>query len=302
MAYNTKKDLTIFTPTYNRAHTLPRLYNSLKKQICRNFIWLIIDDGSRDETEKICNSWQIDGKIEIVYHKRINNHGKSSAHNLALSLTKTKLFLNVDSDDYLDKSAVKKLLNIWNKNKNKNLAGVISLKGYTSNKAVGTMMPSKITTSNLYNLYNRYHFIGDACLMFRTDILKRYLFPSFKDEKFIPEAYIYDQIDQKYQMVLFNEILYICEYLNDGYSKNIIKTKLNNPKGFIIFYLQRCELGRYLKTKIKSLALYLISAHLNKEKNIIKKSPCPVLTILSYPLAWFIYFLKYKPILKKHKK
>uniref|UniRef100_UPI002175FEAF glycosyltransferase family 2 protein n=1 Tax=Bacillus thuringiensis TaxID=1428 RepID=UPI002175FEAF len=202
------ENLTIFTPTYNRGYLIQRCYESLCRQSNKNFVWLIVDDGSTDNTEQIINSFIKEKKIKIIYFKQ-KNSGKQVAHNTGVLMCTTKIFVCVDSDDYLSDNAVQLIYDTWDKiESDRKLAGIIALKGNNFSEVVGTEMPKNIEKSSIFNLYEKHKFKGDAMLVFKTDILKKHLFPVFEGEKFITEAVVYDQISQKYEMKLLNEVLY----------------------------------------------------------------------------------------------
>lgn len=290
--------LTIFTPTYNRAYILPRLYNSLTNQINKEFEWVIVDDGSTDNTEELIEKWIKENKIDIRYFKQ-ENQGKPMAHNLGVQKTKGELFVCVDSDDYLTENAVKIILEKWNKVKNiQNCVGIVGMCIFENKEPVGTIMPENIEYSTLRDLYSKYGYRGDTILVYKTDIIKRHSFPKIEREKFIPETYIYDKIDQKGKLAIISEGIYICEYLEDGYTNNSKKLIKNNPKGYILCAKQRMELSKNLKEQYIACAKYVLGNILAKEKcnSYIAKSPKKLLTILSIPVSYAMYLKKYKRI------
>ena len=284
--------ITVFTPTYNRAYTLGRCYESLKRQTNQNFVWLIVDDGSTDNTKELAESWQKENKIAIKYHSQ-ENGGKHIAHNTGVKLTETELFVCVDSDDYLTDDAIELCTRHWQEVNAANLAGIVALKGYSNDKPTGTLMPSGVTQSTIYDLYNSHGFTGDAMLVFKTKVLKKHLFPVIAGEKFFPEAYIYDRIDQEYQMSLLDKVLYICEYLEDGYSSNYQRVFKNNPKAYAAYHAQRLNLASHLRVRYKSAILYSVASMLSGNKRFISEAPRKVLTVLSLPLALVVLFLRY---------
>ena len=186
-----EKKITIFTPTYNRKSTLPRLYQSLCRQTVSDFYWLLIDDGSTDNTGELVKGWQLEDKIQIVYFYQ-ENSGKASAHNAAVKYTNTELFLCVDSDDYLVDNAIKRILEYWERDKN--YTGILALKGNRDGLPV-TKWRSPMKCSTLLDATRLYGLKGDTMLVFRTELLKKYFFPVFPKERFVPESYLYDQID-----------------------------------------------------------------------------------------------------------
>lgn len=288
--------LTIFTPTYNRAYILPRLYKSLLEQTNKNFEWIIVDDGSTDKTHELVEEWIKDNKISISYFFQ-ENQGKPMAHNLGAQKANGEIFTCVDSDDYLTKDSVDIILEKYKKIKEiEKHVGIVGIKVFENQKPVGTYMPQNIEYSTLYDLYNKYKYKGETILIFKTNILKKYEFPKIEGEKFISEIYLYDKIDQEGKLLIMQEAVYVCEYLADGYtnnSRNIIK---NNPKGYILCAEQRMKIAHNLRTKYVANSKYVLGHILAKENGYINKSPNKFLTILAIPSAYIFYMLKYKMI------
>lgn len=287
-----KKRLTVFTPTYNRAYILEQAYKSLINQTNKSFVWLIVDDGSTDNTESLVKEWIKEDKIEIKYYKQ-KNGGKQRAYNKAIKLTNSELFICLDSDDYFTEYAIEILLNSWEKIKDMNkVAGIIALRGLNEKNPIGTYMPQNVTFSTLRGLYDKYGFKGDTALLYRTKILKKFPFKVAEGEKFIGEDYVYDQIDQNYEMYLLNEIIYICEYLDDGYTSNVRKLIRNNPKSYMLLNKQKINFSDNIKSKFINTVKYLVGGILNKERNLIKNSPNKILAFLAF-LPAYLYFLFY---------
>lgn len=253
--------LTVFTPTYNRAHTLDRLYDSLLQQTLTSFCWLVVDDGSTDETEGLINSYIAEGKIDIRYYKQ-QNGGKQRAHNRGVELCDTELFLCLDSDDYLTKDAVSSILMCWDSVNDKGeVSGILAQKGINEQKIMGTVFPAQIDRCSLWDLNHKYRFKGETALIYRADVLKSYLFPVAPGEKFISESYVYDQIDQLYQMVLLPRVVMICEYLPDGYTRNNRRTTRNNPIGYMRVKRLELDLVEGPLKKFETTTLYLVGAY-----------------------------------------
>ncbi|WHY86071.1 glycosyltransferase family 2 protein [Neobacillus novalis] len=291
----TSSKITIFTPTYNRRNILKNCYKSLCNQTNKNFIWLIVDDGSKDNTEELVENWIREKKVEIKYIKQ-KNSGKHVAHNTAVNFCGTDIFVCVDSDDYLTKDAVEVIYENWDKvESDSQLSGIIALKSYSTGKLVGTRMPENINICSLFDLYSKHKFKGDTMLIYKTSILKNYLFPVFKDEKFVTEAVIYDQIDQSFKMLLLDRVLYICEYLEDGYSKNLKNVHRANPKAYIYFLNQRIKFAKSTKEKYIAISYYLAGNWIIRNKNIIKNSDQKILYTLAIPKATIIFI---KPLIK----
>ena len=150
-----KATLTIFTPAYNRAYTLHKCYESLKKQTNKDFEWLIIDDGSTDNTRELVQSWIEENLIPIKYHYQ-KNQGMHGAHNSAYELIDTKLNVCIDSDDYMPDDAVEKILKFWEENQSEEIAGIAALDAYESGEVIGTTFPKDLKTSTSFDMYYKH--------------------------------------------------------------------------------------------------------------------------------------------------
>lgn len=265
-------ELTIFTPTYNRAHLLPNLYKSLCNQTTKNFIWLIIDDGSTDKTKNLIQSWINDAIISIQYLYQ-NNSGKHIAHNKAVNMCSTDLFVCVDSDDILTSNAVEIIINYWKKDKNNkpNFVAYASRRGDLSGNPTGKRWINDEREISFFDLYEKHKYRGELVLIWITKILKQYHFPKFKNEKFVTENVLYYQISYKKPVKLINDIFYLFEYKPDGYTKQGDLLYYKNPYGYAIYRYQVGYLSSNLLKKIRWIARYkgwIKAFKLNK--NLIK--------------------------------
>lgn len=288
------KEITVFTPTYNRAYCLGRLYESLKKQTDKSFIWLVVDDGSTDNTHELFKRWRSENIIEIKYIRQ-ENQGKMNAHNKGVQECITPLFVCVDSDDYLVDNAVEKCIETWNSIEGEKYSGMVALKVYENGEPTkGRFFPLDVTETTLGNLYDVHGFKGDTMLVYRTDLLKQHLFPNVPGEKFIPESYVYTQLDNIAPLYVLNEKLYVCEYMSDGYSKNAKKTIKDNPIGYTMCAEQNLKYAKSWKCKIKYAAQFILGKKLSQNTDGIKLTKHPLLLIISYPIAELYYFRYYK--------
>src|SRR5690606_12966710 len=181
------KSLTVFTPTFNRAYCLDQLYSSLVNQTNKDFCWMVIDDGSTDNTEELIQSWIDDNLIQIHYHFQ-ENQGMHGGHNTAYSLIKSPLNVCIDSDDFMPHDAVELILDkweiIWD---NPKYAGIVGLDSDKSGKIIGTKIPEELGETTLYSLYHQHNVEGDKKLVYKTEIVKKYPpYPLFEGERFVP--------------------------------------------------------------------------------------------------------------------
>ena len=276
--------ITVFTPAYNRAHTLPRTYESLKKQSNKNFIWLIIDDGSTDNTKELVEQWIHEyNEFEIQYIYK-ENGGMHTAHNVAYEHIYTELNVCIDSDDCLADEAIEKILTFWDCHHHENYAGIIGLDSDLNGNIIGKDFGNlkETTLSGYYNSGGK----GDKKLVYRTDIIKRYpQYPVFEGEKYVGLNYKYILIDQDYKLLVLNEVLCNVEYQEDGSSSSMWKQYYNNPQGFAFlrkFYMQH---NTSLKRNIMDAIHYVSSSKLAGNRHYIQESPKKLLTILVIPFG-----------------
>ena len=284
-----KHTLTIFTPSYNRAYTLHKCYESLKKQTSKDFCWLIIDDGSTDNTKELVDNWIDENIIEIKYHYQ-NNQGMHGAHNTAYELIDTELNVCIDSDDYMPEDAVEKIIEFWNKNKRDDLAGIIALDAYTDGTIIGEKFPEGMKETTLFEVNNIHKIPGDKKLVYRTELIKEYPYPLFEGERYVGLAYKYYKLDEKYKLATLNEVLCIVEYLEDGSSMNMLNQYRKNPKGFAFYRIENMKNSRAsFKFKFKESIHYVASSLISKNKKFLFETPKKGMTIVALPLGVLLY-------------
>lgn len=283
--------LTVFTPLYNRINTLKRTYESLKRQTSKDFVWLIIDDGSTDNPYEIIKEWiKINNGFEIKYVYK-ENGGMHTAHNTAYENIDTELNVCVDSDDYMPDNAVQLIIDCWNKNKNKGYAGIIALDfADSTKKVIGKELPTDKESTTLNNAG-----FGDKKLIYSTDIIKQTPpYPVFDNEKYVALAYKYHLIDEKYELKILNECVCIVDYQMDGSSTNMYRQYVRNPKGFAFWRKEQMKHSINTKQKIKACIHYVSSSLIAKNKHFIKESPEKFLTVLSVPLGFLLKIIVVK--------
>ncbi|MDR6121921.1 glycosyltransferase involved in cell wall biosynthesis [Bacillus sp. SLBN-46] len=278
--------LTVFTPTYNRAYTLHKCYESLKRQSSKDFIWLIIDDGSSDNTEDLVNTWMAENIISIQYYRQ-ENQGMHGAHNTAYNLIDTELNVCIDSDDYMPYDAVEKIISFWKENSSEDIGGIIGLDCNSKGKIIGTELPSNIKTSTLFNLYNKYGVKGDKKLVYRTKLTRKYPYPVYQNEKLVPLSYKYYMLDQEYEMLLMNEALCCVEYLPDGSSMNILKQYKHSPKGFRFYRMEMMKLPKTPFLFRLKQAIHYVSCSIfaGSKGGVLRQSPKKLLTLIALPFG-----------------
>lgn len=281
--------LTVFTPTYNRAHTLARTYQSLCQQNCKDFIWLIIDDGSVDNTRELVEKWKNeknDFKIKYIYKE---NGGMHTAHNIAYENIDTELNMCIDSDDCLAENAISNILSTWDKIKDCGYAGIIGLDSDLKGNIIGKAFPIDLKETTLGSYYAK-GGEGDKKLVYRTEVIKKYPpYPVFEGEKYVALAYKYRLIDQDYKLYVLNKTLCNVEYQDNGSSATMWNQYINNPKGFL-FWRKICM---QYPTSVKRLWIdcihYVSESLILKEGHFIKKSPRKTLTIFVIPIGLILF-------------
>ena len=233
--------LTVFTPTYNRAYIIENLYRSLQRQTCHEFEWLVVDDGSADNTKELFEAWQKEENPFPIRYYRQENGGKHRAINRGLELADGKLFFVVDSDDYLTDDAVKKVLR-WASE----LPNDGKYCGFAGNLGTAPgITPNKLFTGDYIegSALDRYGAVdGERAMVFYTDIHRKYLYPEFPGERFMTEAVTWNRMARDgYKMRFYNDIIWIYEYKEDGLTKAGSRLFLENPKGYGLWLREKSE-------------------------------------------------------------
>lgn len=277
--------ITIFTPAYNRADLLPRCFESMKRQTSQNFIWLIIDDGSTDNTRELVQSWMNESlgfKLRYVYKE---NGGLHTAYNEAIANTDTELCMCIDSDDFMPDDAVEKILNFWNKNGSADVAGIVGLDFDLNGNCLGDPLPDQEKVNLIDLLAGKYPIRNlDRTNVVRTELYKKYApMPSFAGEKNFNPHYMHLQISTEYDFLVMNENLRFVEYQPGGMTSNILRQFRNSPKSFAEtrkLYLSFPNTS--LKFRFRHCMHYVSSCIFAGNKNIIKNSPAKLLTAVAF--------------------
>lgn len=284
------KTLTIITTTYNRGHCIHQVYESLKRQECKDFCWLVVDDGSTDNTKEIIDKFIQENIIEIEYIYQ-DNKGMTGARNTGYEACKTELNTIIDSDDWLTDGAVKLIIDFWNSNKRSDLAGVLALDVNPEGKIIGDPFPENLKECKVKDLRLKYHLSGDKKLIYRSELTKKFKYPEFPGEKFFPASYKFYQIDRNYNMLVLNQGLCVVDYNDDSMSFDKIAQYKSCPNGFAMYRNFCMTLTNHPLFVIKNILFYISDSKFAGHKNIIKKSNRSFLTFLLYPLG--ILFNKY---------
>lgn len=248
------KMITVFTPTYNRGYIIMELYQSLMQQTSYDFEWLVIDDGSTDDTDK-CFSKLLkkEQPFPIRYIKK-KNGGKHRAINDGVKQAKGKLFFIVDSDDQLTHDAIEKILKGYAGIAGlKGYAGIAGLRGYDLSNMIGTTFQGEWIDATCLER-QKYQITGDKAEVFYTEVLRKHPFPEFDGENFVTEAIVWNRIAETgLKLRWFNEIIYLCEYHEDGLTNNLDNINKRNPRGYALNMTENIRFGNYTKRDIMNI-------------------------------------------------
>lgn len=287
-------NITVLTPAYNRGKLLEKLYESLCAQDCKDFEWLIVDDGSTDDTSERVEQMKQTANFPIFYYKK-ENGGKHTALNYAYQFIKTPLTFIVDSDDSLTRDAISYVNEIYKRYKNESdLCGFSFLRGKPDG---GYLSTSGVPQDGMKESYvecriNR-NIGGDMAEVWYTHCLKEYLFPEFQGEKFLGEDIVWVRMSEKYKMRFFNRVIYVSDYLEDGLTNNRRKHNIKSPNGCVARAEAFLDSDSNIKAKIKAALQYQIYgrfAQIDLSK-IYQKTNSKGLFILCFLPAQILYVI-----------
>ena len=280
--------LTVFTPAYNRADLLPRCLESMKRQTNKEFIWMIIDDGSTDNTRALVEGWMKEPlDFEIVYcHKE--NGGLHTAYNEAIAHMETELCVCIDSDDFMPDDAVERILAFWQEHGSDRVAGIVGLDYDLEGKIIGDPLPDQKTVNLIDLLVGRYPIHnGDRTNVVRTELYKKYApMRVFPGEKNFNPHYMHLQISREYDFLVLNENLRFVDYQPGGMSASMWKQYRSSPRSFAEtrkLYLSFPDTG--FKFRFRHCIHYVSSSILARNGHFLKESPAKGLTLLAIPFG-----------------
>mgnify|MGYP000014783409 CR=1 FL=1 len=278
--------VTIFTPTYNRAYILSKLYVSLCKQTCKDFEWLVVDDGSTDDTKSLCCKWKEEADFPIHYVS-VSNGGKHRAVNYGAKIAVGELFFIVDSDDQLPDDSISIISEEYNKVRDReDICGICGLKAYFSGEKVGGEQTFESFVCNSLDFRYKYHIRGDMAEVFRVKIIREFPFPEIPNEKFCPEAVVFQRIASKYDFYYFYRKIYLCDYLPDGLTARITRIRMQCPVASTICYSELIKSKVPIIQKIRASINYWrfwLCQTTNQKANI------GVLWLITFPLGFMMH-------------
>ena len=246
--------ITVFTPTYNRAHLLPRLYESLCRQTFTDFEWVIVDDGSVDNTKGIVNKFLVDSVeflgIRYFYQE---NGGKHRAINRGVKEARGELFFIADSDDSLPPDALEQVARVYETVRgDESFGGVCGYMAHHDGTVIGHGNDAEILDTNSIDLRNKYHVQGDMMEVFRTEVMREFPFPEIPNERFVPEMLVWNRIATKYKLRVFHKVIYYRDYLDGGLTDKIVRIRMQSPVASMMTYAEMTRYDIPLIQKVKA--------------------------------------------------
>ena len=287
--------ITVYTATYNRKELLAKVYASLEAQTNKNFIWLVIDDGSEDGTCEVVAGWKENSDFEINYFFK-ENGGIHSVRNIVCDLIDTELYMSVDSDDYLVPNAIEVVLGTWNSLGSKKYAGMIALNMSSDGKVIGDMFPNLLSAS-YQEIHFKYRVKGDKSHILRRSIMAKVeKAPIYKNEKLVGESYRLIQIPDDHPFLIINKAIRVRDYIKGGYTASSKLIYFQNPNGLRDGFYKGILMTNYgISIKIKNYLGYIILSYILKDKYFMGKLPNKILGTVLKPIGRLIYlYLSYK--------
>lgn len=295
--------LSIVTPTYNRADLLIGCYEALLRQTNKDFEWIIVDDGSTDDTKNVVDSFitrltnDPDGfSIKYIYKE---NGGKHTALNTAAKYVSGKYILFLDSDDYLTPNAVEKSIGLWKRyEENPSIGVVIFLKGETKDRPCCTVAENDTDHPvDLLKAKRITYIHSDCCEVVRSDLVKLYPYPEYPDERFLAEGALWNQIGLTHLCVYSNEVIYICKYLDGGLTNAGRSLRIHNPNGGMYNAAICMKKGNRLKIRMKNAVLYSCYGFFANKTVSEMKAGCSdnglMIACLPFGRLLFLFWKKY---------
>lgn len=280
-------EITVFTPTYNRAYIIEKLYHSLTRQTFQDFEWLVVDDGSSDNTEELFVRIQQEADFPVHYIK-VKNGGKHRAINVGVTHAEGRLFFIVDSDDYLVDDALERIITAERSIPREKFSGVRALRCYPDGKIIGTQFSDDAYTDMTQLEEAKLGVAGDKCEAFYTEVMRLFPFPEFEGENFLGESVVWDKIAAHgYKNRCINEAIYVSEYLEDGLTASVKAHYKKNPKGMGLYIFQSVKYGKLIGWDKR----YTILNYYNLHKEDLH--PQEIASNLHIPTAILIAYIRW---------
>lgn len=278
--------ITVFTPTYNRAHLLGRLYESLCAQSFTDFEWVIVDDGSTDGTASLVQGFIAERRIDIKYLSQANG-GKHRAINHGVGQARGELFFIVDSDDSLPADSLQSIADEWAAVSDTAVGGVAGLDATPAGQTIGCGLSFDAVECNSIDIRLRHHVTGDMAEVFTTSVMREFPFPEIEGERFCPEALVWNRIARKYKLRYFNKVIYIAEYQPDGLTDRIVRVRMQSPVASTMCYAEMLGYGIPWRQKLKAAINYWRFRLCCKKFSRVPR--LPLVWNAAMPLGWLMH-------------
>lgn len=282
--------ITILTPTYNRASLLPRLFDSLLRQTSKDFEWIVVDDGSTDDTRDVVANLKekCGGAFPMGYVYKANG-GKHMAINIGAERARGELLFIADSDDLLTDDALETVANSWHDiSDDKSFAGIAGLDiAMDTREVIGSGLPQEHIDCNAIDIRYRHHVTGDMKEVFRTEVLREFPFPEFTGERFCPEQLVWFRMARRYRLRYINKPIYIADYQPDGITAGITRARMRNPSASMLTYAELTECPVPFLVKVKAAINFWRFWHCRTATSVV---PCVALRWhWLRPLGWMMH-------------
>jgi glycosyltransferase involved in cell wall biosynthesis len=285
--------ITVFVPTYNRAHLLGRVFESLNAQTFKDFEWVIVDNASSDNTEELVHSWQQDAAYEIRYRRKTFG-GKHTSINVGVEMAQSEFFVMLDSDDWLVPTALERMLELWQAIPDQDrFSAVVGLCARPDGSIVGDRFPSDPLDSNAVELNHGLKIRGDKMSLGRTAVMREFPFPFQESPGFVTESLVWNRMAQRYQERYVNEVFAIKDYQPDGLSDRALEMQIRMPLAARLYYLELSQVQQRidLKERLKALVNYMkYSMHAGITMAATLREARTVLAIALLPVAMLLFF------------
>lgn len=284
--------ITVFTPTYNRVTLLAKVYKSLILQTPVCFEWLIVDDGSTDDTFQYINSIQKENQFEIRYYYQ-DNAGKHVAINYGATLAKGELFFIVDSDEVLVKDALLFMQNVYNQIADKDdFAGISGLKSFFNGMHIGRKLDYTYLDCSTIDYNLKFKYGGEMAVAYKTNVLLKYPFPSFVGEKYCGEGLIWYKIALRYKLRYFSQPVIFTDYYPDGLTALGVKKRVYSPQTTLVTYSELSKMDIPVRYRIKFMINFWRFFFCDEQNSWrIKIKMMDLYTVIFFPLGYFLYLI-----------
>ena len=290
--------ITVMTPTFNRGYILHNCYASLQRQTRRDFKWMIIDDGSNDNTEELVRAWMQEPYVDIQYIKK-SNGGKASALNVGIDLLETEYAVCLDSDDIFYDNTIELALARLSTIDRDDCCGILALRhGADGHVLGGRAIPPEFRYVTAADVFLELNLRTEFICFYKSDILKRYRFPSFDGEKFVSPSWMQYEITKDHRFMTSWDKLCQCEYQKDGLTRNKRKVIAQNPRGYSCIKRFGFNLAPTLGLRIKHGIMYDCGCLIAGDKNWLVGIRHKVLAVVLLPLAWMVKVIRFDKYIK----